>query len=60
MTFRIPGKDQSQSGLYPSGAPRAVSSADFKQLNRALNVLSKPFPGHELLTFREREVLAQI
>jgi DNA-binding CsgD family transcriptional regulator len=30
------------------------------QLNDALNILSKPFPGHELLTPRERVVLAQI
>jgi hypothetical protein len=31
-----------------AGAPRAVSSADFKQLNRALDVLSKPFPARKL------------
>jgi DNA-binding CsgD family transcriptional regulator len=30
------------------------------KLNDALNILSKPFPGHELLTLRERVVLAQI
>jgi DNA-binding CsgD family transcriptional regulator len=30
------------------------------KLNDALNILSKPFPGHELLTPRERVVLAQI
>jgi DNA-binding CsgD family transcriptional regulator len=31
-----------------------------KKLKDALGVLSRPFPGHELLTPRERAVLAQI
>ena len=33
---------------------------EIKQLNGALNVLSRPFPGHDLLTPRERVALAQI
>jgi DNA-binding CsgD family transcriptional regulator len=37
-----------------------VGSIDVKQLKRALDVLSKRFPGHELLTSRERAVLAHI
>jgi hypothetical protein len=44
----------------PVSEPRAVSCPDAGQLTRALNVLSKPFPGHELLTSRERVVLAEI
>ena len=33
---------------------------EIKRLNGALNVLSKPFPGHRSLTPRERATLAQI
>jgi DNA-binding CsgD family transcriptional regulator len=33
---------------------------EIKSLSEALFVLSRPFPGHELLTARERAVLAQI
>jgi len=33
---------------------------EIKSLSEALFVLSRPFPGHELLTARERVVLAQI
>jgi DNA-binding CsgD family transcriptional regulator len=33
---------------------------EIKRLNGALDILSKPFPGHELLTPRERVTLAQI
>jgi DNA-binding CsgD family transcriptional regulator len=33
---------------------------EIKQLSGALDILSKPFPGHELLTPRERVTLAQI
>jgi DNA-binding CsgD family transcriptional regulator len=33
---------------------------EIKRLNGALNVLSKPFPGHKSLTPRERATLAQI
>jgi DNA-binding CsgD family transcriptional regulator len=33
---------------------------EIKKLSDALDVLSKPFTGHELLTPRERVVLAQI
>ena len=47
-------------GVDPARDARTVSSANSEQLNRALDVLSKPFPGHELLTSRERAVLAQI
>ena len=44
----------------PARVSQAVSSADAKQLNRVLEILPKPFPGRELLTPRERAVLAQI
>ena len=33
---------------------------EIKKLKDALDILSRPFPGHELLTPRERAVLAQI
>jgi DNA-binding CsgD family transcriptional regulator len=33
---------------------------EIKNLSDALSVLSRPFPGHELLTARERIVLAHI
>jgi hypothetical protein len=33
---------------------------EIKSLGEALRVLSRPFAGHELLTSRERIVLAQI
>jgi DNA-binding CsgD family transcriptional regulator len=33
---------------------------EIKQLRAGINILSKPFPGHESLTPRERIVLAQI
>lgn len=33
---------------------------EIRKLSRALDVLSKPFPGHDQLTPRERMVLAQI
>jgi DNA-binding CsgD family transcriptional regulator len=33
---------------------------EIKGLNEALLVLSRPFTGHELLTSRERTILAQI
>lgn len=33
---------------------------EIRQLHNGLDILSKPFPGHELLTSRERAVLAQI
>jgi DNA-binding CsgD family transcriptional regulator len=33
---------------------------EIKKLNGALDILSKPFPGHQSLTPRERVVLAQI
>jgi DNA-binding CsgD family transcriptional regulator len=44
----------------PARDSQAVSSADAKQLNRVLDILPKPFTGRELLTPRERAVLAQI
>jgi DNA-binding CsgD family transcriptional regulator len=44
----------------PTTDDQSDRSIDNKQLRRALAVLSKPFPGHELLTSRERTVLAQI
>jgi DNA-binding CsgD family transcriptional regulator len=44
----------------PARPLQAVSSTDAKQLNRVLDILPKPFPGRELLTSRERAVLAQI
>src|ERR1700722_17882724 len=40
--------------------PDNVGSIDTRQLKRALDVMSKQFPGHESLTSRERVVLAQI
>ena len=46
--------------LDSGGKRHAVSSADAQLLGRALDSLSRPFPGHELLTSRERLVLAQI
>jgi DNA-binding CsgD family transcriptional regulator len=33
---------------------------EIRKLNGALDILSKPFPGHELLTRREHMALAQI
>jgi DNA-binding CsgD family transcriptional regulator len=33
---------------------------EIKRLNGALDILSKPFPGHKSLTLRERMALAQI
>jgi DNA-binding CsgD family transcriptional regulator len=33
---------------------------EIKRLNGALDILSKPFPGHETLTPKERVALAQI
>ena len=33
---------------------------EIKKLHGALDILSRPFPGHELLTPRERVTLAQI
>jgi DNA-binding CsgD family transcriptional regulator len=33
---------------------------EIRRLNGALDILSKPFPGHETLTPRERIALAQI
>lgn len=42
------------------GAPRVVNGANAMPPNRAMEVLSKTFPGHELLTSREWAVLAQI
>jgi hypothetical protein len=37
-------------GVDPARDARTVNSADSKQLNRALDILARPFPGHELLT----------
>jgi DNA-binding CsgD family transcriptional regulator len=37
-----------------------LAKKEIKKLKDALDVLSRPFPGHELLTSRERAVLAQI
>jgi DNA-binding CsgD family transcriptional regulator len=37
-----------------------VGGIDARQLKRALDIMSKQFPGHESLTSRERTVLAQI
>jgi DNA-binding CsgD family transcriptional regulator len=36
------------------------ANARIRQLNDALAIMSTPFPGHELLTERERAVVAQI
>ena len=36
------------------------ANARIRQLNDALAIMSAPFPGHELLTERERAVLAQL
>jgi DNA-binding CsgD family transcriptional regulator len=36
------------------------SRLEIKKLRRGINVLSKPFPGHERLTPRERMVLSQV
>ncbi len=36
------------------------ANAHIRQLNDALAIMSAPFPGHDLLTERERGVLAQI
>lgn len=33
---------------------------EIRKLNNALDILSRPFPGHESLTLRERATLAQI
>jgi hypothetical protein len=33
---------------------------EIRRLNSALDILSKPFPGHETLTPTERVALAQI
>jgi DNA-binding CsgD family transcriptional regulator len=44
----------------PARDSQAVSNADAKQLNRVLDILPKPFTGRDLLTPRERAVLAQI
>jgi hypothetical protein len=33
---------------------------EIKKLSGALDIMSKPFPGHQLLTPRERATLAQI
>ena len=44
----------------PERRSQAVSSADAEQWNRVLELLPKAFPGRELLTPRERAVLAQI
>jgi DNA-binding CsgD family transcriptional regulator len=38
----------------------AEARRDFSRLNGAIDLLSAPFPGHDLLTPRERVVLAQI
>jgi DNA-binding CsgD family transcriptional regulator len=40
--------------------PGDVGGIDVGQLKRAIDVLSKQFPGHESLTSRERAVLAHI
>lgn len=36
------------------------ANAQIRRLNDALAIMSRPFPGHDLLTERERVVLAQI
>jgi DNA-binding CsgD family transcriptional regulator len=42
-------------------SPEPGSTRDeIKQLRSGMNILSRPFPGHELLTPQERVVLAQI
>jgi DNA-binding CsgD family transcriptional regulator len=38
----------------------ADARREIGRLNNAIDILSRPFPGHELLTPRERAVLAQI
>jgi DNA-binding CsgD family transcriptional regulator len=38
----------------------AEARREISRLNNAIDILSRPFPGHELLTPRERAVLAQI
>lgn len=38
----------------------AQAKREIKQLSGALDIMLKPFPGHELLTPRERATLAQI
>jgi DNA-binding NarL/FixJ family response regulator len=42
------------------GERRAVGCADAAPPQCTADILSKPFPGHELLTSRERVVLAEI
>jgi DNA-binding CsgD family transcriptional regulator len=37
-----------------------LAKREIRKLNDALDMLSRPFPGHELLTPRERATLAQI
>ena len=37
-----------------------LAKREIKRLSGAINILSKPFPGHDLLTPRERVTLAQI
>ena len=37
-----------------------LAKQEIKRLGYAVNILSRPFPGHELLTPRERVTLAQI
>src|ERR1700722_18415350 len=49
-----------KAALDSSSERHAVNTADAELLDRALDSLSRPFPGHELLTSRERVVLAQI
>jgi DNA-binding CsgD family transcriptional regulator len=38
----------------------AEARREISRLNNAIDILSRPFPGHELLTPRERAALAQI
>ena len=37
-----------------------LAKQEIRRLGNAINILSKPFPGHEFLTARERVTLAQI
>jgi DNA-binding NarL/FixJ family response regulator len=48
-----------QLGISGDSRTQAAKQ-EIRRLNGALDILSKPFPGHETLTPKERVALAQI
>src|SRR6202047_1047001 len=46
--------------MSPETPELKQANREIKSLGEALRVLSRPFAGHELLTSRERTVLAQV